>query len=496
MKKSNNLKDIAKGAGIVITGIGIMTVINYINKVILAKWLGPEQFGLFSLAFGILSAVTLIGMAGIPNAVRRYISFFRGKENKDEIKSIIRAGTALGSFISITLGIIFFFLAGHIATFFGNESLRVYLQLFAICIPALIILRITQATLEGFKNMKASVMLDASVSLIRLIIGGSLVIIGFGVLGATLGYIVATVCISLIGVYILLKKGKCGETKKKNTSYKKILTFSLPLMFAGVVGPLLSWSDTIILGYFGTLENVGVYNVALPTAALLRNALAGFTAIFLAIATELYARKKFKQIRKDYQTTTRWVISLTTGVTAVIICFASEILSMFFSSEYAQGGTILIILTIGFFIEVAFGPVVQVLVAAAKTKIIMVNRLSMAVTNILLDLMLIPKWGIIGAAIATAISLGGLNILMAYQAFKEVKVQPFTGKYLRVILAGIIAILATKAVISTGGNFIQTIGGMTFTTGVYIGAFVLLRCFGKEDKELYKVCKKKISKRL
>jgi O-antigen/teichoic acid export membrane protein len=131
--------------------------------------------------------------------------------------------------------------------------------------------------------------------------------LGFGVLGAAWGWVIAIIAMSFLAFYFLEKKVfPIFKTKVKAVSVdKELFSFSLPLLFAGIAGLVMGWTDTLMLGYFSSSADVGIYNAALPTAQLIRAIPGALGVIFFPVVSELYARNRiaFKYRRNlNYKT--------------------------------------------------------------------------------------------------------------------------------------------------------------------------------------------------
>ena len=108
-----------------------------------------------------------------------------------------------------------------------------------------------------------------------------------------MGLVLAIIALSFLAFYFLEKKVfPIFKTKVKAVSVdKELFSFSLPLLFAGIAGLVMGWTDTLMLGYFSSSADVGIYTVAFPTAQLIRAIPGAFATIFFPVISELYARK-------------------------------------------------------------------------------------------------------------------------------------------------------------------------------------------------------------
>jgi Na+-driven multidrug efflux pump len=106
-------------------------------------------------------------------------------------------------------------------------------------------------------------------------------------------------------------------------------------------------------------------------------------------------------------------------------------------------------IAIGFFTHAVPGPNVNALTATGKTRLIMWDNLAAGDTNIVLNVLLIPQYGLLGAAIATAVAYGGLNLLYSVQLYRLTGIHPVTLSLLKPATAGLASMLVIYAIVTT-----------------------------------------------
>ena len=165
-----------------------------------------------------------------------------------------------------------------------------------------------------------------------------LVALGFGALGAAWGWVLAIIAMSFLAFYFLERRVfPIFKTKVKAISMdKELFSFSFPLLFAGIVGIVMGWTDTLMLGYFSSSADVGIYNAALPTAQLIRAFPGALGVIFFPVISELYARKKIEDLRRTYSVVTKWMLALIFPAFLIITLFSEQVTQVLFGAEYMQ----------------------------------------------------------------------------------------------------------------------------------------------------------------
>jgi O-antigen/teichoic acid export membrane protein len=378
------------------------------------------------------------------SGIIRYVSFYKGKEDKGRIKGTIISALKITLPLSLLFAFILFWYANWISIHvFHDANLTLILRIFSIGIPFFVLAQNLLSATIGFQDMRYNVyaqyIFQEPLKLAAIVV---LLLLGLGVVGAVWGWVLAIIVMSFLAFYFLEKKVfPIFKTKVKAVSVdKELFSYSFPLLFAGIAGLVMGWTDTLMLGYFASSANVGIYNAALPTAQLIRSIPAAFVAIFFPVISELYARNKIDDLRRTYSVVTKWMLALIFPAFLLVLLFPGQIIKILFGVEYIAGATALSILVFGFMIGMVVGPAGEVLGTYGRTKTVMTISYIGAIINFLLNFLLIPIYGVNGAAIATGFSLAFLYVLNFLFAYRIAKVQPFRLSYLKIILASLTAV--------------------------------------------------------
>lgn len=482
-----SLRTIAKGAGIGFIGLAFGMAFGFFTRMIIARFLGPDEYGLISLGVACLSIATTIGLLGLSSGITRYVSFYKGRNDRGRIKGTITSALKISFPISLILASLLFFGSKWISVnIFDETNLEQILQIFAIAVPFWCLAQIFLRAMVGFQDVRYKVYVEdifQNVFKVALII--LLLYYGFGVLGVALGWILAIIVMPFLALYFLERRVfPIFDTKVKATSVRKeLFSFSWPVTLVEASRLIFGWTGTLMLGYFITSYDVGIYNAALPTAGLMQIALASFAAIFMPVISELYSTRKYEDIRRIYRIVTKWIFTIVFPGFLLILIFSKQIMWILFGSEYVSGSTALCTLAFGYLIASGVGPTSSVLTAFGKTKIIMGCYFVGAVANLVLNLYLIPIYGINGAAIATASSYVFMNILTLLFVYKIGKVQPFSVGFFKPVLASVLACLLVYAVTKylIGATLFVLVVMFFVFLALYFGLLLLFKSFEGED---------------
>jgi len=482
-----SLRKVAKGAGIAFAGTFIGLILAYFSRMVIARWLGASGYGLICLGFTTMTVVAGLSLVGLPAAIQRYVSFYKGKEDAARIKGVIIGALEISFPLSVIFALLLFFGADWLAIhIFHEPNLIQVLRIFSLGIPFWALANNFVSATVGFQNLRYRVYVNELFqNTLKLIAIVALLASGFEVIGAAWGWILAVIGMPLLAFYFLQKKVfPIFNTKTKTISMKReLLFFSWPLIFTTFAGLIMGYMDTLMLGYFSTAHNVGIYNAALPTAGVLRTGSGAFGLIFMPVASELYARNKEQDLKGIYTTVTKWVLCITLPAFLLMALFSDWIMKILFGPEFVAGAQALSILGFSFFISSVFGLSGSLLHVYGRTKIVMVCSFAAAGANFILNSLLIPIYGISGAAIATGISVLIGGFLRFLFVLRIAKMQPFKKSYLKPVIASSLAVsivyTITKYLI---GVSIPSLSGMLFVfLALYFFLLLLFKSFEPQD---------------
>lgn len=487
---NQSLKKIAKGTGIIFTGTIIGLLLAFVSRVIIVRYTTQTEYGIFSLALVLMSIFAMISTLGLQSGVTRQIAYFRGKKDSKKVSGIVISSIQIALVASIFFSIFLFFVSDIISVkAFHSPELSTPLKIFAIAIPFSVFIVIFTSIFRGFDRVEPNVYFQnilRNVLLLPLL--GIVILFGLSFLGLLYAYLasIALTCIAF-AVYAA-KKLPVSVKGEKNTNVgslrKELLFFSLPLMVNSILGMIMHWTDTLMLGYFKTPDVVGLYNAALPLANLIPVVLTSMLFLYVPIASQLYSQNLMGELRRNYAILTKWMFALTLPLFLIIFLFPETVLNILFGARYIQVGLALQIMALGMFIHTFLGPNGATLMIAGKTRFLMWTGLIGAIMNIALNIFLIPLLGIIGAAIASASSLAVINLLNSTRLYLLFRIHPFTKNYIKPILISVLLVFVIFTLVRSvvdGIPFWLLLMFLIIFLGAYGLSILLTKSFDKED---------------
>ena len=435
MSETDSLKKIVKGSSIVFIGIFISKFLAYVYRLLIAR-VGPEQYGLFSIALGLTGILVTISVLGLNLGLMRYIPFFKGKEDNEKILLTIRESLKLTAAISLFFSILVFFLSEKISIgLFNNHELIPILKIMSLSIFFGTLTFMLYDLMIAFQKAKYHVLIkNFFENAIKIVLTFILIyIMGIGALGAAYGYLFSLIISLFVAIYMVNKYVFRFITIKKIYGgikiRKELVSYSMPLMFSDLSISIIVWTDTLILGHFRSATEVGIYNAALPTAHLMYLIPYALMMLFLPVLTETYSKGEKEVLNSIYLRVTKWIFFTNLMLVSFFVLFSRIIMKNLFGQEYISGNIVLIILSLGLFLGYLIEPTERMFMILKKTKTIFLITISVLVSSLSLNFMLIPIYGMIGAAIAAAITQILIFLLYAVSGYIITKINPFKFKY-------------------------------------------------------------------
>jgi len=487
-EKNKILKQITRGAGIIFIGTLLAYFFNFLYRLIISRYLGPANYGLIALGQMVLNIGIMLSLLGLNEGLMRYTSFYLGKKNQSKIKGTLFAVLKITLPISILVSLFIIFFSKFIANqIFNNNAFTPILIIFALIIPFNVILRTLASFFLALKkpeyNQLIKTIFRNALNLFLVIV---VVLISGTVFHVSLVYLLSVIFSSILGLILLewkifpLLKNKI----KPLYNYKKLIAFSLPLFFTGIFLNIMGWADTFFLGFFKTAKQVGIYNVAFPLAAAMGMFLTSFGQIFYPIISEMLGKKEYSQISSIFETIIRWIFILTFPVFLLVVLFPKDILKILFGKEYMTGFIALVILISAYFIDVITGPALQTLKAFKKTRFIFNLNLVIVLLNLILNILLIPAFGLEGAALATAVSIVLREIIIFFKVKSLIKFKYRFKYYIKYILSASIPLVVIYLILITffrPYSIIELIIALAAFGSLYLVLLFLFKSFTKED---------------
>ena len=508
-KKTNeldkDLKLIAKSSIIVFAGLFLSKLFFYIYRLIVARFFGPEIYGLFSLALIILLWFVAFFSFGFDQGLLRFISYYRGKNQSDKIRYLISFSRSFLLFSSVLAGAILYFSSNLIAiNIFHNEGLSIFLKTFSFLIPFYIFSSVFLSILRAHENILFySVISNIVPNLLKVLTLVFLLIIGFKTNAVALSYFTGIFVMFLLSYFAVRKSisyifNKSSINENEGSKIRKeFFIYSWPIMFFGIANMIFYWIDSFTIGVFLGATDVGLYNAVVPIAALLGFVPELFMQLFFPMITKKISKKDFAVVKELSQQIGKWIFILNIPLFFIMFLFPGEVIGILFGKEYVIAKNALVILSFGSFIATLSVSIPQnLLLSIGKSKLMLFNLLFLSLFNLILSIILIPKFGINGAAISTTLVNVLFGGVLLFQIYFYKSIIPIRRKVLKILIISLLPFLVVfkiKEFIII--NYLSTVFLASFFVLFYFLLIFITGCLDKNDFMIINSIRKKYLKR-
>jgi O-antigen/teichoic acid export membrane protein len=453
-----NLNLLVKSFFAVAVALVLSKILAYVYRIVIARYFGPEVYGLFSLALMISGLVIAVASLGLVQGMTRYMAYYRGRNEKNKIHYVYDFTIKIFFVSSLIFSVLLYFLAGTIANELFNEpGLTFFLKVFSFVVFFTGISSTYLTSIRVYERTGLHSFISGVVhNLVSLIALALLILMGFEARGVAFSYLAGTIGMTLVAFvvakYYFAPKffGRGINEKNKKIVKKELLTYSMPLLLSRVVGILFVWLDTFSLGYFKTATEVGFYNAAVPIAGLILFSPEIFMKLFFPLINKEYSRKRMDLIKELSKQVTKWIFIINLPLFILFVLFPGAALKILFGVDYLVAENALRILSFSSLILSTFGFVSHRLVLmTGKSKVVLYTTLIASLFNLYMNYLLIPmekigfienSTGMAGAAIATLLSSVLFSVMFMVQGYRETKIIPVRRKMLGITIVGIVSI--------------------------------------------------------
>ena len=424
LKKDGNLSELLKSSGFVLVFKVLGAISGYVFAFVVSKY-GADTYGIYELAFTALMILSVIVKWGLDGATVRFTQEYLVSGDKGKIRSLVSKSVFTILISALVVGLLFFLLRKSLAEAFDEPNLEKAYVWVAVGLLPFVLLQYYSEALRALKNMKAfsvfqvgSVLILASAIFILL----KDIALSKGEI-ATLAFVIST-AVFAFGAYLIFQKSfriRVGDIPAEQIDFKSVLKVGVPLLISGSLFLVISWTDTLMIGYYKSSTDVGIYRIAFKVATLITFIQFAVNSIAAPTIASLYAEDDLTALRKYIKYIGVINAAFAIPITLFIIVFSEPLLNLF-GAEYTSGMVLLPILAIGQLVNALAGPVMYILNMTGKEKLSQRIMIWMTGLNIILNVVLIPRYGIVGAAIATTISMVTWNVIAAFYVYKYYKV--------------------------------------------------------------------------
>ena len=431
------LGNVSRQGVVVLLTTGRRTCLGIATTLLLSRLLGPAGLGQFRLGSVVVQLLTTFCLLGLDSGLLRYLPVLETQGGNGSRTLLARSSRVVIT-ISLALSLALLLGAPALATYyFHSPGMTNVMRVFSLQVPVLVLFRFLAGAVKAAKRVDLA-------SKITNILSPAIFFVLRGTDWIHLPRALRHDCgpnsraARRGSLPSLIRNATLSKSSYNRAAptivFRDYLRLSIPLFFIGIGYQLLNQMDTIMLGHFASQRDVGIYSVAVKVSSFVLIGLEILLPIVAPLFSQFSATRDHELTEALFRTVTKWLCYSALIIFSCIAIFRVEILHLF-GKGFTGGATVLLILAAGQLVNAATGPTGALLTMTGKQKWELANTISMVAFNFLLNLVLIPTMGLIGAAIATAVSIATINGLKLVQVYMLFGLQAYNLKYLKGVLA-------------------------------------------------------------
>jgi O-antigen/teichoic acid export membrane protein len=412
---------------------------------------------------------------GLPDGLLRFVAIRVGEGNLSKVKGSILFSIAVTAAASIAVSALLFVLAGPLSTdVFKQPEFAPYVRWIAATLPFFAVMILLLNATQALKRMDLVVLSRDFIQPLSMIAAG---VVLFYFMRSSDSFLAAQLASMVIAfgtsIYFLVRAcpGLGAVRSVAFDDWKVLLAFSLPIAGADVLHYLFRWSDTLLLSFLSSPSEVGVYNAALRTTLLLNLLAVSVNSLYAPIIADHQNHGRHQEIQAILATLARWCLTLALPIVFAMGLLSEEILSLW-GTEFVAGSTALKALAASQLIFITSNLFAFTLLMCGRQYLELGNVAFVAFVNIAANLIMIPRYGITGAALSMLLSQAIGFFLRLVEVRCALGLRLYTSTYLKPLAALVPVSLLTAMLYETVIKSAPTLAGGNI--GAMLAVFLLI----------------------
>lgn len=498
---TKELKGIAGGGLLNLTGKIAGSGIFFVYTIVIVRFLGSQKFGLFMLGMTIFAFMGFVCRLGIDTGVIKIVAAYNKLTDRKKIHETIVTAIIIICVSSLVVVLMLFLLSDLIlGDLLGKPELSEVVKTLSIALPFLSVMHVALGFTQGLKKINYFVYANhLLLPISNLVLACFFLYVGLELHGVILAQVFSIIWVSVVSLFFI--KSCFPEIVQppfiavSKVQGLKLLRISAPLSLAFFLSFIANWTDTLMIGYLKLYKDVGIYSAAMKTALISSLILVSFNAVFAPFISDLHNKRQIEKLGKLFKIVTRWIFTAGLGAFLFVLLQSRQILFLF-GPGFDEGVSCLMILSFAQFVNASVGSVGLILAMVGREKLLMISVFFSCVMNVWLNYVLIPIYGITGAALATGTSTIFLNLLMLFQVYRILGIHPYEIKFIKILLSGggaVIFMLVFNYLLPYFSSETGLFGQVPVFLCVYTG-MLLIWGMDDEDKFLFSLVRQKLKR--
>ncbi len=448
-----------RGSSLLLVGRLMSMAAGFAVQVLTVRYLSKSDYGAFAYALSAVSLGTSFALFGLDKTITRFVPIYHEQNDYNKLFGAIIVMFGATATLGLAVVLLLYGFQAWIGQAFVKDQLSLTLLLIVIALaPVKALDELLVGMLAIFASPRAiffrRYLLAPGLELAVVVL---LILAHSNVFFLAGGYMAAGALGVLIYVGILLrvlhKQGLFQHFNLRTITLpvREVFGFSLPLLVSDFVFVLRGSLVVVLLEYFQSTTDVAAFRAVLPVARLNMMVLQSFTFLFMPLASRMFARKDGRGINDLYWQSAIWIAMISFPIFVGTFSLAQPLTVILFGQRYADSGAILALLALGYYFNAALGFNGLTLRVFGKVRYLFAVDLIVAVATLGVNLVLIPRYGALGAAIGTCGTLLAQNLLYQIGLAFGTSISVFEWRYLKIyliIIAGAVGVLLVQVLAS------------------------------------------------
>jgi len=428
---------ISRHSAVFFAGTLFTAAAGYLFKIYLARVLGADALGIYTLGMTIVGFFGLLNGLGLPQAAVRFVAAYSATQQWQRLHGFLRRAFGLLGIANVVLATAMMVVGPWLARrLYHAPALVPYLYLFAVMLILGAFTTFLGQVLAGYKDVALRTVITNFIgSPLNIVLGVLLVSLGFGLRGYLLAQLAGAAIVLVLllaAAWWLTPRPARRPPHAAVPIEREVFWFSAAVFGVSFLEFLLAQADKILLGAFLDVRQVGIYAVAATLVAFVPVALQSVNQIFSPTIADLHARGEHVLLGRLFQTLTKWILGLTLPLAFVMIIFSKPLMRLF-GAAFEAGWLVLSLGALGQLVNAGVGSVGYLLLMSGNQARLVRVQVVMAVFMIATTFGLVRPFGMAGVALAAALTTALSNYLYLRQVRTALGLSPYNQTYLRLL---------------------------------------------------------------
>lgn len=418
----NSLKRFITDSGWAFASVAIAAFVQFILRVFLARYYGSGDLGLYTLAFTIYSLGLIFSGLGIGAGLLKYIAEISGSTHRTNI--LVTSGITTSFFSGCIMGLILYIVSPYISNyFFKMPELTILFRIVSFSFPFIAIEKATLGFLNGLRRMRLFAFINIFQNILVIILTLTFALTGYDIKYIIIGLVLPTALTSILSLFFIRESLFRPNVVECSASIKMLLIFGFYVVLANGMGVIQTYVDSTMLGFFMTDKDVGIYSVARTLLLILLLPPQAIQSITTPMIASYWGKRETINIEYLINKCMKYAASYALIIAFTVGFISNDLIKLFFGGDFISAAFPFQILLAGAVLVTIQSSIGGALSSTAYVKKIFMITGAAVILNLALNILLIPRFGIIGSAVASSSSMAIGALIQLYFIHRLIKIK-------------------------------------------------------------------------